>query len=256
MHDVAHLTAAGAVGMPAVERSPQHPLGEAGGLFLRHLHHLGGILRIGDEELRIELGLHPGLHHVRALLDEVGAHSEQPAIVLLHALAGRDQAREAVPDQARGGGLPHHRRIELAGAEVGGDHLDVLVQVLLRLDLEFLEGRLCEAVGAASFRHGDGLAVEPADRVLVVLELRRVVAHEEGVALVPRQPEHADQPDIGDLGLRGGDNPGHVAVVADVLLAGEHVVDDDRALQADLELDVRALRQILFVELLAAHHHA
>ena len=45
-------------------------------------------------------------------------------------------------------------------------------------------------------------------------------------------------------------------VVADVLLAREQVVDDDRALQADLEIDRRALRQVFLVELLAAHDHA
>ena len=56
------------------------------------------------------------------------------------------------------------------------------------------------------------------------------------------------------LGRR--DDRRHVADIADVLLAGQHRVDDDGALQADLELDVRALRQVLLLELLAAHDDA
>ena len=113
-----------------------------------------------------------------------------------------------------------------------------------------------EAIGAASFRHRNRFAVQPFDRLLCVLELRRVLAHQERIALVEGEAEIRHEADVGDVLLRGRDNRRHVAHVADVLLAGEQVVHDDRALQANLEFDLGPFRQIFLVELLAAHDDA
>ena len=150
-------------------------------------------------------------------------------------------------------------RVELAGTEVGGDDLDVLVQVALRLDARLLEREAREAVRARTVGGGGHLAVHPRHRLPAVGELRRVVAHEEDVALLLRRAEHRDDADVRasallDVAERRGDRR-HVAHVADVLLLAGHRVHDHRALQPDLELGGRALRQVLLPEALAVVDH-
>lgn len=107
-------------------------------------------------------------------------------------------------------GSPHDRRVQLLGAEAAGDHFDVLVEIGGRLDVVLLEHRLGEAVGTASFRHRHLLAVQPLDGFLVALELRRVGAHQEGVALVPAQSQVGDDADVGHVLLGCGYDGRHV----------------------------------------------
>ena len=63
----------------------------------------------------------------------------------------------------------------------------------------------------------------------------RVLADEEHRALVAGQAEGADDPQVALRALARADDRRHVAHVADLLLAGEHLADDHRALEADLE---------------------
>ena len=132
--DDARRRAAAFLGIRAVGGHPQRALRKAGGLLPRHLDDFHRVLRIGEEQLRIELGVEPRLDDVGPLLDQVGAHAQEAGVVLVDRSAGRDLARQPFQHQARGRRLPHHRRVELAGAEVAGDHLDVLVQIRRRLD--------------------------------------------------------------------------------------------------------------------------
>src|SRR6266436_113881 len=87
-------------------------------------------------------------------------------------------------------------------------------------------------------------AGHPLHRLLAALELRRIVANEENVALLLRRAERRLNADIRAATIRqiaeGGDDPRHVADVADMLLLAGHRVNDDGALQSDLKLYGRA----------------
>ena len=88
------------------------------------------------------------------------------------------------------------------------------------------------------------------------LNCRRIGANQEDVALVVAKAEHRNDADIADVRMAGRDDAGHVADVTDVDFPGEHAVDNDCALETDLETDVRSLRQVFLVELFVAHDHA
>ena len=240
----------------AIERLPQHARGKAGGLLGDDARHFVGVFLVRHEQRGVEFGIEPGLDDIRTGFDQVCAHRQKARVILIDVDAGGDAAREAFFHQARRRRLPDDRRVNLAGAEVAGHHLDVLVQVILRRHALLLEHGLGKTVRTGALGGGDLLAIEPLHRRLWRGEGRRILAHQKDVAHVLAHADGGHQADVRDFGLGGRDDGRHVAHVADVLLAGQHVVDDDRALQADLKLDGRTLGQIFFVELLAAHHHA
>ena len=230
-----------------------------GGLALHEFGHLGPVLRIDHVLLRLELGLEPGLDEVGAALHEVFAHRDRAGIRDAEGVPGGDDAPRALADDvpdARHRGLPQHRAVDLALAQVGGDHLDGLIQDRGGLDLGALDHQAEEAMRAAPLRRGDGLAVEPLDRLLRRFESRRVGTHHDHVAaLAGREAGVRHQVDRRHASFGRGDHRRHVAEVADLLLVGEHVVDDDRALQRVLELDLAARRQVLLPQLQRADHH-
>ena len=109
-------------------------------------------------------------------------------------------------------------------------------------------------------RRGGVLAGHPLHRLLAALELRRIVANEENVALLLRRAERRHNADIRAATIRqiaeGGYDPRHVADVADMLLLAGHRVNDDGALQSDLKLYGRARRQVFLPQLLAVDDDA
>jgi hypothetical protein len=210
----------------------------------------------GEKDLGIELRPEPSRNDVRTLLDEVGTCVDERAVGLVHVVACRDAPGEPLGDEPRSGRLPNDRGVEFVDAKPARDELDALVQVSRGRDLLFGEHRPGEAVRAAAFRHGDRLAIEPLKGGLRIRKRRRIVAREEHVALVPTQPDMGHDADIGNLSLRGPDDRGHIAHVTDLLLACQHRVDEDRALQADVELDRRSGRQILLPQRPPVEHDA
>ena len=201
----------------------------------RHLGDVHRILRVGEIKLGIELGFEPGLDDVGPLFDQRLRHHHEAAVELVDGGAGRDLAgelswmrRDAVGSQ-----------ITAASSFLARKPLVITSMLWLRysdgLMFDALEYGLRETVGAASLRHRDRLAVEPLERFLGRFELRRIGAHEEDIALVVAEAEHRNDADVANIGMAGGHDGRHVADVTDIDLAGEHAVDDDRALQADLE---------------------
>ncbi len=100
------------------------------------------------------------------------------------------------------------------------------------------------------------LPCEPFDGFLGRLEFGSIIPDQENIALIIAEPEHRDETQITYVRLAGGHDARHIADIADVLLACDHPVHDDRALQTNLESDGRTLRQIFFVKLLVAHDQA
>ena len=245
VHDVAHVAAAHGLRIFAGHGHPEHFLAEALRVFLRHLHDLHVVLGLRPEEIGIELGLEPALHHVGPLLDQLVLHGHEAAVELADHLGVADALGDAFHDDFGRGRLPHDRAVEPPGLEVGGLHLDVLVQVLLGLDAELAHRLLAAPVGAAALRDCDALAVPPLHGFFRTLEVGRLVPRQEHAALVVGEAEHGDHAQFAHALLADGDDGRHVAHVADVVLVGEHRVADDRALQADLPLDARARRQVL-----------
>src|SRR5207302_8445916 len=84
----------------------------------------------------------------------------------------------------------------------------------------------------------------------------RIKAAQERIALIEAKPEHGNDADVAHLGMAGGYGAGHIADIPKVHLSGQHPIDDDCTLQANLKINLRALRQIFLVELFAAHDHA
>lgn len=91
-----------------VDRLPEHPLFEAGGLRLDHARHLSGMLGVGEILLRLELGAQPGADDVGARRYQVVSHVDEGGVALPDVLAGRDPARESFDGQPGRGRLPDH----------------------------------------------------------------------------------------------------------------------------------------------------
>jgi hypothetical protein len=158
---------------------------------------------------------------------------------------------------ARDGGLPQGRCVDAPGAKVRSDHLDRLVEHLLRLDALHLDHLSEETISAASARRGKHLAVEPRDCFLGGFERRRVRPHHDHVAALPRREARAcHQLDLGLLRLGRGHDCRHVPEIANLLLVGEHRVDDDCSLQGTLELDRAPGRQVFLPQIEPADHHS
>ncbi len=141
-----HVSAPGILRILSVQRSPQDLSVDLLGLLLRQLGDLGRIVGIGKEKLGVEFGLEPGPVHVRALRDQVVEHDQEAPVERVKILAARGAARQPGLHDLSGRGLPDNRRIELAGAEIRGDDLDVLVEVGLRLDARLLERQPRKAI--------------------------------------------------------------------------------------------------------------
>ena len=174
-------------------------------------------------------------------------------------MPGGHDAREALADDvadARDGGLPQHRGVDLAGTQIRGNDLDRLIEDRRRFDLGGLDDQPEKAMRAAALRRRQRLAVEPSDRLLRRTELRRIGAHHDHVAaLARRKAGIGHQVDRSDAALGRRDDRRHVSQVADLLLVREHLVDDDRALQRVLKLDFAARRKVLFPQLQCPDHH-
>ncbi|MCY4220336.1 MAG: hypothetical protein OXD35_01625 [Thiotrichales bacterium] len=216
------------------------------------------IRRIEHEELGIELCLQPAAMDVRTLLDKIVQHHHESTVEGIEVFAAGRAPGDAAEDDFRRGRLPDRGRVELAGPEVRGDDLDILVEVTLRLDTSLLEGETREAVSARTMRRGGDFTVHPLDRLSAVGELRRIVAHEEDIALLLRCAEHRDDPDVRataflDVAERGRDRR-HVTHVSNVLLFSGHRVHDHRPLQADFEGGGRTVGQVVLPETLSVVH--
>ena len=209
---------------------PQDLLRHARGLGLRHRGDRIRICRIGQEQLRIELGFEPGTMHVRTAFDQVVAHDQETSVAFVKGFAAGNPPGNTVQLHLRSRRLPDGTAIELARLEVGGHDLDVLVQVLVRRDPGLFEDHPKEAVCAGAVRRSGHFAVEPLHGRFGIGELRRVVAHENDIALLLRRAQHRNHANVGNFGLGGRNDCRHVAHVADLLLVGEQLADDDRAL--------------------------
>ena len=184
------------------------------------------------------------------LVDEVLAHGGEVAVDVLPVRIGRRVLGVAEVDLPPGMRLPHHRRGELARLEITGDDLDRHDHDLRGLEAALGDDRLGDAVGAGAAVVGEGLAVQPLRRLLVVLEVRSALRHHQALAVTPvAEHRHRDQPQVRDLAFGGEHERRHVAHGADVHLVGEHGVDHRRAGKVRLELNFAASREVLLPQL-------
>ena len=95
-----------------------------------------------------------------------------------------DPLGESRIDQFGRGGFPDDGAVNGVVLETGGDHLDALVEVRGGLDVESFECGLGDAVRATALRGGNGLAVKPGDRIVLISKVRRIWPNEEYATLV------------------------------------------------------------------------
>src|SRR4029079_52193 len=100
------------------------------------------------------------------------------------------------------------------------------------------KSRRPKSIRSPAFGYSHGLAIEPLQRLVGGVESRRIGANQEDVALVVAKAQHRHDPDIADVRMTGRNDAGHVTDVTDVDFPGEHAVDNNCALETNLETDV------------------
>src|SRR5262245_54990945 len=152
--------------------------------------------------------------------------------------------------------FPQSCGIDPLRSEISGDHLDRLVEHLLGLDARHLDNLTEKPVCAAAARSCDRFAVEPFDRFFRRFEFWRISPHHDDIAaLSGGKSGRGYKFDRRLLGLCGRNHCGHITEITDLLLIGEHRVDDDCALKRTLKIDRAAWRQVLLPELKAANDY-
>src|SRR2546422_9515525 len=151
-----------------IRRPPRSTLFPYTTLFrsLHELRDLGPVLRIEDVLLRLELGPEPCFDDIGPRFDEILAHRDGTGVRNAERMPGGDDTREALADDvadARDGGLPQHRRVDLAGAQIRGNDLDRLIEDRRRFDLGGLDDQPEKTMRAAALRRSQRLAIEPSD---------------------------------------------------------------------------------------------